>query len=106
MERTTGTKTIRAVNVTSGVLYGAVLAATVTLVFGVSWWLLGWVRGGQSPLIDWTLGSFSAYTFQALLSVLWAMVVNGLGGALAGLVVVLLYNAVAGVMGGLKLTVE
>lgn len=100
------TKTIRAVNVTSGVLYGAVLAATVTLVFGVYWWLLGWIRGGQSPLIDWTLGTFSSYTFQALLSVLWAMVVNGVGGALAGLFFVLLYNVVAGVMGGLKLTVE
>ena len=92
MERATGTKTIRAV--------------TVTLVFGGSWWLLGWLRGGQSPLLDWTLGTFSAYTVQALLSVLWTMVVNGLGGALAGLVVVLLDNAVAGVMGGLKLTVE
>jgi hypothetical protein len=106
MERTTSTKTIRAVDLKSGVLYGAVLAATVTLVFGVYWWLLGWIRGGQSPLIDWTLGSFSTYSFQVLLSVLWAMVVNGIGGAVAGLVVVLLYNTVANVMGGLKLTVE
>jgi hypothetical protein len=100
------TKAIRAVNLTSGVLYGAVLAATVTLVFGVYWWLLGAIRGGQSPLIDWTLGSFSSYSVQALLSVLWAMVVNGIGGALAGLVAVLIYNAVARVMGGLKITVE
>ena len=106
MARTTGTKTIRAVHRSSGVRYGAVLAATVTLVFGISWWLVGWLRGAPSPLRDRTLGSFSAYTFQALLSVHWAMVVNGVGGALAGLVVVLLANAVAGVMGGLKLTVE
>jgi hypothetical protein len=99
-------KTIRSVNVISGVLYGAVLAAAVTLVFGVYWWLLGWIRGGQSPLIDWTLGSLTTYTVQVLLSVLWAMVVNGVGGALAGLVATLLYNAVAQVMGGLKISVE
>jgi hypothetical protein len=106
MTTTMTTKAIRAVNLTSGALYGAVLAATVTLVFGVYWWLLGWIRGGQSPLIDWTLGSFTSYSVQVLLSVLWAMVVNGIGGALTGLVAVLLYNAVARVMGGLKLTVE
>jgi hypothetical protein len=99
-------KTIRSVNVMSGVLYGAVLAATVTLVFGFYWWLLGAIRGGQSPLIDWTLGSFTSYSVRVLLSVLWSMVVNGIGGALTGLVVVLLYNAVAQVMGGLKISVE
>jgi hypothetical protein len=94
------------VNITSGVLYGAVLAATVTPIFGFSWWLLGWIRGGQSPLIDWTPGSFTSHSVQVLLSVLWSMVVDGTGGALTGLVVDLVYNAVAQVMGGIKISVE
>ncbi len=34
------------------------------------------------------------------------MVVNGVGGALAGLLVALVYNAVAGMMGGIKLELE
>ena len=99
-------KTIRSVDLRSGVLYGAVLAATVTFIFGTYWWLLGWLRGGQSPLIDWTLGNFASYSFQTLLSVLWAMVVNGIGGAVAGLIVVLLYNTVANFMGGIKINME
>jgi hypothetical protein len=34
------------------------------------------------------------------------MVVNGVGGALAGLVAALLYNAVARTMGGIKITLD
>jgi hypothetical protein len=89
-----------------GALYGGILAAIVTLIFGLYWWLLGWIRGGQSPLIDWTLGSFTSYSFDVLLSVVWAMVINGVGGALAGLVAALLYNAVARTMGGIKINLD
>jgi len=32
--------------------------------------------------------------------------INALGGALAGLVVALVYNAVAGMMGGVKINLE
>jgi hypothetical protein len=34
------------------------------------------------------------------------MLVNGIGGALAGLLVALVYNAVAGLIGGVKIELE
>jgi hypothetical protein len=34
------------------------------------------------------------------------MIVNGIGGASGGLLVALVYNAVAGLMGGIKIEVE
>jgi hypothetical protein len=34
------------------------------------------------------------------------MLINGVGGALAGLVVALVYNVVAGMMGGIKIELE
>ena len=54
-----------------------------------------------SDLANWT-----SYTFSTFLSVIWRSLVNALGGALGGLVVALVYNAVAGMMGGIKLNVE
>ena len=52
-------------------------------------------------LVNWT-----EYTLRTFLSVFWRMLVNGVGGALAGLLVALVYNAVAGMMGGIKLELE
>jgi hypothetical protein len=88
------------------VLYGAVLAAFWTMAFGIYYWILGWIFGAQSWFIDVTLASWTEYTLRTFLSVIWRMFVNGLGGALAGLVVALVYNAVAAAMGGVKLELE
>jgi hypothetical protein len=99
-------KTIKSVNVGSFVLYGAVLAAFWTLVFGIWYWLLGWLFGASSWYVDMNLSNWTAYTFSTFISVFWRALLNAIGGALAGLVVALVYNAVAGVMGGLKLKVE
>ncbi len=99
-------KTIRKIDVGSAVLYGAVLVAFWTLVFGIFFWLLGWIFGAQSWLIDMNLGIWTSYSLKSLLSVIWRMIINAIGGAIAGLVVALVYNAVAGVMGGLKIELE
>jgi hypothetical protein len=99
-------KTIKSVNVGSFVLYGALLAAFWTFVFGLVYWILGWLFGSQSFWIDMNLANWSAYTFSTFLSVIWRSLVNAVGGALAGLVVAVVYNAVAGAMGGIKLNVE
>ena len=52
------------------------------------------------------LANWSAYTFSTFLSVIWRSLINALGGALGGLVVALIYNAVAGMMGGVKIELE
>jgi hypothetical protein len=52
-------------------------------------------------IVNWT-----GYTFGTFLGIIWRMFINGLGGALAGLVVALVYNIVAGIMGGLKFELE
>jgi hypothetical protein len=99
-------KTIKSVNVGSFVLYGAVLAAFWTFVFGLYYWLLGWLFGAQSWFIDMNIANWTAYTFSTFMSVIWRALLNAVGGALAGLLVALVYNAVAGMMGGLKLNIE
>jgi len=99
-------KTIKSVDVGSFVLYGAVLAAFWTFAFGLWYWVLGWLFGASSWWIDMNLANWSAYTFATFLSVFWRSLVNALGGALAGLVVALVYNAVAGMMGGVKLKID
>jgi hypothetical protein len=96
-------RTIKKINIGSAVLYGAVLAALWTLAFGIYYWLIGWLFGAQSWLVDMNLGLWTEYTFKTFLSVFWRMIINGIGGALAGLVVAVVYNAVAGIMGGLKI---
>ena len=95
-------KTIKSVDVGSFVLYGAVLAAFWTFVFGLCYWILGWLFGAQSWWIDMNLVNWSVYTMATFLTVIWRALVNALGGALAGLVVALVYNAVAGMMGGIQ----
>jgi hypothetical protein len=99
-------KTIKSVNVASFVLYGAVLMAFWTFAFGLWYWILGWIFGASSWWIDMNLANWSGYTLTTFLSVIWRSLINALGGALGGLVVALVYNAVAGMMGGLKLNIE
>jgi len=99
-------KSIRSVDVKSFVLYGAVLAAFWTFVFGLYYWILGWIFGAQAWWIDMNLLNWSAYSFVTFLAVIWRSLLNALGGALGGLVVALVYNAVAGMMGGVKLNLE
>lgn len=99
-------KTIKKLDYGTTALYGAVLVAVWTLVYGIVIWLLGWIFGAQSWFIDMNLANWTGYTFSTLLSIVWKMFISGLGGALAGLVVALVYNIVAGIMGGLKIEVE
>ena len=99
-------KTIKSVNVGSFVLYGAVLVAFWTFVIGLYYWILGWIFGAQAFWIDMNFLNWSAYTLTTFLAVIWRSLLNALGGALAGLVVALVYNAVAGMMGGVKINVE
>ena len=99
-------KAIKSVSVSSFILYGAVLVAFWTFVLGVYYWILGWIFGAQSWWIDVNLVNWSAYTFATFLSVIWRSLINAIGGALAGLVVALVYNAVAGIMGGIQIELE
>ena len=99
-------KKIRSVDVGSFVLYGAVLAAFWTFAFGLYYWILGWIFGAQSWWIDMNLVNWSVYSMATFFFVIWRSLVNALGGALAGLVVALVYNIVAGMMGGIKLQID
>jgi ABC-type Fe3+ transport system permease subunit len=99
-------KTIKSVNVGSFALYGAILAAFWTLVFSLVYWIMGWIFGATSWWIDMNLGNWSAYTFVTFLTVIWRSLINALGGAIAGLIVALVYNFVARMMGGIKINLE
>jgi hypothetical protein len=99
-------KTIKSVNIGSFALYGAVLAAFWTFVFGLAYWILGWIFGATTWWIDMNLGNWSAFTFTTFLTVIWRSLINAAVGAIAGCIVALVYNAVAGMMGGIKLNVE
>jgi len=99
-------KTIKSVNVSSFVLYGAVVAALWTFVFGLVFWILGWIFGAQSWWIDMNLGNWTVYTMATFGLIFLRALISAIPGALAGWVVALVYNAVAGMMGGLKINVE
>ena len=99
-------KAIRKLDVGTAAVYGAVLFAVITFVYGFVYWVIGWLFGAQSWLIDMNLWNWTTYTFASLLSVLWASLLNALVGALGGLIVALVYNAVAGIMGGIKIDLE
>jgi len=94
-------KAISRIDLGKAALYGAVLMAFWTLVFGIYLWLAGWLFGAQAWFIDMNLGIWTQFTLSTLLSVLWRMIVNGLGGAIAGFFVAFIYNGVAGMMGGI-----
>lgn len=99
-------KTITSVSVKSFAGYGAVLAAFWTLVFGFWYWVVGWILGAQSWFVDMNLGNWSVYTMYTFGGIFVRALLAAAGGALAGLVVALVYNFVAGVMGGIKLNLE
>ena len=99
-------KTIKSVNVGSFALYGAILAALWTLIAGLFYWILGWIFGAASWWIDMNLANWSVYSLTTFGLVFLRAIFAGAGGALAGLVVALVYNIVAGVMGGLKINLE
>jgi hypothetical protein len=99
-------KTIKSVNVGSFALYGAVLVAFWTFVFGLYYWILGWIFGAQSWWIDMNLGNWTVYTLTTFGLIFLRAIFAAIGGALAGLLVALVYNVVAGMMGGLKINVE
>jgi len=99
-------RTIRSVDVGSFALYGAVLAAFWTLVFGVFAWILGWIFGATSWWIDMNLGNWTVYSLTTFGLVFLRAFLAAIGGALAGWIVALVYIAVAGMMGGLKLNLE
>ena len=98
--------TIKRLDIGSVALYGAVLVALWTLAFGIYYWILGWIFGAQSWWIDMNLVNWTEYTLRTFLTVIWRMLVNGVGGALAGFLVALIYNAVSGIMGGVKIELE
>jgi hypothetical protein len=99
-------KTIKSVNVGSFILYGAILAAFWTLVFGWVYWILGWLFGASSIWIDMNLGNWTVYSFTTFIAVIGRAIISAAGGAIAGLVIAVVYNIVAGMSGGIKLNVE
>ena len=99
-------KTIKSVNVGSFALYGAVLAAFWTFAFGLVYWILGWIFGAQTWWIDMNLVNWSVYSFATFMTIFWRSLINAIPGALAGLLIALVYNAVAGMMGGIKINLE
>jgi hypothetical protein len=99
-------KTIKSVNVGSFTLYGAVVAALWTFIFGLFYWILGWIFGSASWWIDMNLGNWTAYTLTTFGLLFLRAIFAAVGGAIAGTVVALVYNAVAGVMAGVKINLE
>jgi hypothetical protein len=99
-------KTIKSIKVGSAALYGAVLAAFWTLIFGLVYWILGWIFGAQSWYVNMNLGNWTVYTMGTFIAVIGSALVAAAAGALAGLVVAVVYNAVAGMMGGIKIELE
>ena len=99
-------KAIKSIKVSSAVLYGAILAAFWTLVFGWFIWILGWIFGAQSWFIDMNLGNLTVYSMTTFIAVIGRAIVAAAGGAIAGLVVAVVYNIVAGMMGGIQIDLE
>jgi hypothetical protein len=99
-------KAIKSVDVLSFVEYGAVLAGFWTFVFGMFYWFLGWIFGASSWWIDMNLANWTAYTLTTFGLVFLRAIFAALGGAIAGWVVALVYNFVAGQMGGIKINLE
>ena len=99
-------KAVRSVEVKSVVIYGALLAAFWTLIYGLYTWIMGWIFGAQSWWVDMNLGNWTFYTLTTLGLVVLRAFFSALGGALAGWVIALVYNLVAGMMGGIKINLD
>lgn len=99
-------KTIKSINVGSAVLYSALLAGFWTLVFSVIYWILGWIFGASSAYINMNLGNWTVYTMGTFIAAVGRALVAAAVGALAGLVVSVVYNLIASLMGGIKIDVE
>jgi hypothetical protein len=99
-------RTIRSVDVGSFAAYGALIAAFWTLVFGFIYWLLGWIFGATSWWIDMNLANLTVYSWISFIGIFARAFLAGLIGALGGLVVAVVYNFVANIMGGIKINLE
>jgi len=99
-------KTIKSVNVGSFAAYGAIVAALWTFIFGLFYWILGWIFGATSWWIDMNLGNWTAYTLGTFGMLFLRAILAAVGGAIAGIVIAWVYNAVARMMGGLKINLE
>ena len=99
-------KAIKSINVGSAALYGAVVAAFWTLIFGLVYWILGWIFGAQSWFIDMNLGNLTVYTMGTFIAVIGRALVSAAVGALAGFIIAVVYNFVARLMGGIKIELE
>lgn len=99
-------KAISSIDLGKAALYGAVLAGLWTLIFGIAFWVLGWLFGAQAWFIDMNLGNWTEYTLSTAISVFLSGVVNAAVGAVAGLFVAAIYNVVAGAMGGIVVTLD
>ena len=99
-------KTIKSINVRSAVIYSALLAGFWTLVFSVIYWILGWIFGATSAYINMNLGNWTVYTMGTFIAAVGRALVAAAVGALAGWVAALVYNLIAGMMGGIKIEVE
>lgn len=99
-------KTIKSINVGSAVVYSAILAGFWTLVFSLIYWILGWAFGASSALINMNLGNWTVYTMGTFIGAVGRALVAAAIGALAGLVIAVVYNLIAGMMGGIKIEVE
>ncbi len=86
----------------SAMLYGAVLYALWTIAVGLVLWFMGWIFGAQSWFIDMDLANWSEYTLTTFLGIFVTAFFRAIAGAFAGFVVALIYNAVADIMGGVK----
>ena len=99
-------KTVKSLDVRSMVMYGAILAALWTLIFGIYYWVLGWLFGAQAWFIDMNLANWTGYTLLTLLAIIWKMFINGIGGGFAGAIIAWVFNFVAAAMGGIKVNIE
>jgi hypothetical protein len=99
-------KAIKSLETKSVVIYGAILAALWTFIFGLYYWILGWIFGAQSWWIDMNLGNWTVYTLTTFGLIFLRAIFAAIGGAIAGWVIATVYNLVASMMGGIKLNLD
>jgi hypothetical protein len=99
-------KTIKSVDIGSFTAYAAIVAALWTFIFGLVFWILGWIFGASSWWIDMNLGNWTAYTLTTFGLLFLRAIFAAIAGAIAGAVLALVYNLVARAMGGLKVNLS